>query len=240
MNNSKKIKKDVNNAPLNILFVSNKNTDKKIFENLFKEAKVYLNISWTFLDVEVKSNFDFNSYQSLDVMFIDFQEGYEKIFNWELYDFYHRVNKGYLQVMVLEEFSSEDFWALKIGSDDVIYKKDGYEFLKWKLISIFRRMWDSHSKKTTIIHKGLIIDNNKKKFMLNEEDIHLTKKEFQLMLLLMSNIGVGFITKRRIFKLLWNDSGEDCTRVVDQIIFKIKKKVGKEIFEINKNGIKII
>lgn len=234
----KSLNRNGNNTPLNILYISNKNTNKDEINKLFEETKVYLNISWSFLDVETKS--DLKDFEALDVMFIDYQDGYEKIFNWELYDVYHKINKRYLQVMILNEFSKDDFWALKIGSDDIIYKTDGYNFLKWKIIAIFRRMWDSHSKKTTIIHKGMIIDNNKMNFMINQNKIHLTKKEFQLMSLLMSQIGVGFITKRKIFKLLWSDNGEDYTRVVDQLIFKIKKKVGKEIFEINKNGIKII
>ncbi len=232
------LKQIKNNTPLKILFISNKNTNKNEMNRLFEEAKLYLNISWKFLDIYTKN--DLKNIQSLDVMFIDFQVGYEKIFNWELYDTYHRINNEYLQVMVLDEFSKNDYWALKIGSDDIIYKKDGYEFLKWKIIAIFRRMWDTHHKKTTIIHKGLIIDNIRKNFFLNDNKIHLTKKEFELMALLMSKVGVGFVTKRKIFKLLWNDSGDDYSRVVDQLIFKIKNKIGKEIFEINKNGIKIV
>jgi DNA-binding response OmpR family regulator len=62
----------------------------------------------------------------------------------------------------------------------------------------------------------------------------------QLMDLLMSNVNGGFVTKRKIFIALWDDQGEDDSRVVDQIIFKIKKKLGKQVFEITKKGIKII
>ncbi|MGL5308825.1 MAG: winged helix-turn-helix domain-containing protein, partial [Metamycoplasmataceae bacterium] len=123
---------------------------------------------------------------------------------------------------------------------ELIYKDDGYEYLKWKMIAILRRSWDSHSKKTVIIHKGMILDNLKNAFYFNDVKIHLTKKELQLMNMLMNNSSGNFISKQKIFAAIWNDNGEDYTRVVDQVIFKIKKKVGKQVFEIGKRGIKII
>ncbi|MGL5732777.1 MAG: winged helix-turn-helix domain-containing protein, partial [Metamycoplasmataceae bacterium] len=67
-----------------------------------------------------------------------------------------------------------------------------------------------------------------------------TKKELQLMNILMTDASGNYISKQKIFSTIWNDTGEDYTRVVDQVIFKIKKKVGKQVFEIGKRGIKII
>ncbi|MGL5308840.1 MAG: winged helix-turn-helix domain-containing protein, partial [Metamycoplasmataceae bacterium] len=156
------------------------------------------------------------------------------------YDMCHRKNYIYLQVLLLQEFQKSDFAFYKLGNDELIYKDDGYEYLKWKMIAILRRSWDSHSKKTVIIHKGMILDNLKNAFYFNDVKIHLTKKELQLMNMLMNNSSGNFISKQKIFAAIWNDNGEDYTRVVDQVIFKIKKKVGKQVFEIGKRGIKII
>lgn len=235
---TKRPQKNLDKAPMKLLIITNKNTDKSKFEKLLEESQTYFNITWSYLNVE-KSE-DLEGVEVPDIMFIDFEDGYEKIFNWEFYDYCHRKNQIYLQIAVLKEFDQEDYIYFKFGNDEIIYKDDGYDFLKWKLIAILRRSWDSHSKKTIIMCKGMILDNLKNVFYFNGTKIHLTKKELQFMNLLMNNVSGNFISKQKIFADLWNDTGEDCTRVVDQIIFKIKKKVGKQVFEITQKGIKII
>lgn len=232
------LKKNLKRAPLKILVISDEKTDKVELDRLLEESQKYFNMTWSYLDFKNRSEIE--KIEVPDIMFIDFRDGYEKIFNWEYYDYCHRKNPIYLQVALLQEFSKDDYSLYKLGNDELIYKNDGYEFLKWKLIAMLRRSWDSHSKKTVIIYKGMILDNLKNVFYFNDLKIHLTKKELQLMNLLMSDVSGNFISKQKIFQALWNDHGEDYTRVVDQIIFKIKKKVGKEVFEINKRGIKII
>ncbi|MDK2819704.1 MAG: response regulator transcription factor [Mycoplasmataceae bacterium] len=230
--------KKVNNDPLKIVFVCNEQTNKNEIEELFKIAKIYLNISWIFIDVqEIK---DIENIETPDILFIDYKENFEKIFNWEQYHYFHQKNSIFMQVTVLDSFQEQDYKILKFGTDDIIYKNFGYDFLKWKIIAILRRMWDSHSNKTTKIYKGMIIDNLKNVFYFNDKLIYLTKKEFELMDFLMTNIKQGFISKKKIFEALWGVKGNDCSRVTDQIIFKIKKKIGKDVFQITKQGIKIL
>ncbi len=233
---TKLIEKNLGKSPLNILIISNEDTNEDELNKFFENSQIYLNIVWSYLKFDSIENWD--NIDVPDVLFIDFKEGYEKKFNWELYSKCHDKNPIFLQVVILQKFDTEDYQFYKFGSDEIIYKDDGYNYLKWKIIAMLRRSWDSHSKKTTIIYKGMILDNIKNTFYFNDSKIHLTKKELQLMNLLMSNI--NGVSKRKIFKKLWDDDGEDYTRVVDQIIFKIKKKIGKQVFEIKKNGIKII
>ncbi len=234
----KQLKKNLDKSPLKILIIANQKTDKTLWDQLLQVAQEYFNITWDYLNFLNQDNWQ--DFEVPDVLFIDFQEDYNSIFNWEFYDKCHTKNHIFLQIMILETFNKNDYKLFKHGADEIIYKNDGFEFLKWKIISMLRRSWDSHSKKTTIMCKGMILDKNKNRFYFNETQIHLTKKELQLMDLLMTNVNAGFITKRKIFVSLWDDQGEDNSRVVDQIIFKIKKKLGKEVFEITKKGIKII
>ncbi|MGL5205104.1 MAG: winged helix-turn-helix domain-containing protein [Metamycoplasmataceae bacterium] len=232
------LSKKLDKHPLKILIVANENTNKKEIDEILAESHKYFNMNWSYLDY--KSTDDLDNIEVPDIMIIDYFENQEKIFNWEFYDMCHRKNYIYLQVLLLQEFQKSDFAFYKLGNDELIYKDDGYEYLKWKMIAILRRSWDSHSKKTVIIHKGMILDNLKNAFYFNDVKIHLTKKELQLMNMLMNNSSGNFISKQKIFAAIWNDNGEDYTRVVDQVIFKIKKKVGKQVFEIGKRGIKII
>ncbi len=121
-------KKNFDKFPLKILVIYDEQTDKEAIEALLQESLIYFNITWDYLKFEEK--LDFKNLEIPDIMFIDFKENYEKIFNWELYDYYHRKNPIYLQVAILEKFSKDDYSFFKIGNDELIYKDDGYDFLK--------------------------------------------------------------------------------------------------------------
>ena len=227
-----------NSDSIKITFVCNERTNKGEINDLFQTAKIYLNISWIFIDV--KEINDIQNMEIPDVLFIDYKEEFKKIFNWEQYHDFHEKNNIFMQIMILDTFHESDYQIFKFGTDDIIYKNLGYNFLKWKIIAILRRMWGSHNNKTTKIYKGMIIDNLKNVFYFNNELIYLTKKEFELIDFLIINRKQGFISKKEIFEALWGVKGNDQSRVTDQIIFKIKKKIGKDVFQITKEGIKII
>ncbi|MGL5617514.1 MAG: winged helix-turn-helix domain-containing protein [Metamycoplasmataceae bacterium] len=232
------LNKNLDKHPLKVLVITHENTNKEEIDKILVESQKYFNMTWSYSNFKEIENIE--NFEVPDIMVIDYFEGQEKLFNWEFYDFCHRKNSIYLQVLLLKEFKKSDFIFYKWGNDEIIYKDDDYEYLKWKIIAILRRSWDSHNKKTVIIHKGMILDNLKNVFYLNDKRIHLTKKEFQLMNILMTDASEDYISKQKIFSTIWNDTGEDYTRVVDQVIFKIKKKIGKQVFEIGKKGIKII
>ncbi|MGL5732903.1 MAG: hypothetical protein ACRCXE_02450, partial [Metamycoplasmataceae bacterium] len=153
------LNKNLDKHPLKILIVANENTNKEEIDEILVESQKYFNMTWSYLDF--KGIEDLADIEIPDIMVIDYFEGQEKIFNWEFYDMCHRRNAVYLQVLLLKAFANSDFVFYKQGNDELIYKDDGYEYLKWKIIAILRRCWDSHSKKTIIIHKGMILDNLK-------------------------------------------------------------------------------
>ena len=86
------------------------------------------------------------------------------------------------------------------------------------------------------------MDLIKQKVIINEKDVNITKKEFQLLSILVEefNTTQQIISKQKIYRILYNDTHYDNTRVVDQLIFRLKKKLGPEFIGVEKNGIKII
>ena len=103
----------------------------------------------------------------------------------------------------------------------------------WQTISILRRYWSTYSKPTTIIYKGIIADFIEKKVFLDGKNINLTNKEFSLLRFFLENKSKYF-SKQEIFEKVWKIKDVDITRVLDQILFKLKKKIGSQFFSVSR------
>ena len=145
-------------------------------------------------------------------------------------------------VFLLNEIAETDFQFLKNGGDDIIYLNTDFENLKWKFFSLLRRFWDTSHSKFVLIRNGILVDLIKQKVIINDEEVNITKKEFQLLSILVEefNTNQQIISKHKIYRQLYNDTHSDNTRVVDQLIFRLKRKLGEGFIKIEKNGIHII
>ena len=118
--------------------------------------------------------------------------------------------------------------------DRIIYTKIDEQFYKWSIISVLRRFWSSYSKPSTIIYKNIIADFIEQKFWTNKKQIELTPKESSILRLLLINKN-EYVKKAAIFKQIWGHTDDDTTRTVDQTLFKLKRKMGKDLFVITRN-----
>ena len=92
-----------------------------------------------------------------------------------------------------------------------------------------RRKWDSFSNGSIIIYEDLIVDFVENRVIVNGKNISLTSKELKLLRFFLLNKKT-FKTRKEIFKHVWGYDDNDSTRSVDQMIFKLKNKVGKKYF----------
>ena len=92
--------------------------------------------------------------------------------------------------------------ALNIGADDYITKPFHLAELKARLLAIFRRK--TLKSNTLIIHKELSIDLSGRTVLVNNQDVILTKKEFDMLLYFIANKG-KVISKNAIAEHLWGD-----------------------------------
>lgn len=70
----------------------------------------------------------------------------------------------------------------------------------------------------------------------------MTNKELEVLSILMKEFFKknNFVSKKKIFKKIYGIDNDQKSRVVDQIIFKLKNKLPANFLEINKHkGIKI-
>ena len=70
------------------------------------------------------------------------------------------------------------------------------------------------------------IDLSKKSFHINGESINLTRKEFEILTLLLKNMG-QYISREEILSRIWHDDVIVTERNVDVNIARLRKKIGK-------------
>ena len=76
-----------------------------------------------------------------------------------------------------------------------------------------------------IIHKELVIDPMRRTVVMQKEPIHLTAKEFDVLLLLASKAGTA-LTKEEIYETVWNMSRDYMGTQVSDHIFTLRRKLG--------------
>lgn len=128
--------------------------------------------------------------------------------------------------LTAREEDQKQISALDIGGDDYIVKPIKPKVLLSRLRALFRRKsTKSNEQNNTMIFGNMIIDSEKMTVEVNGEKIILTKKEFNLLILLTSKPGKVF-TREEIFSTIWKDTIVG-GRTIDVHIRKLREKIGE-------------
>ncbi|CAM9107840.1 winged helix-turn-helix domain-containing protein [Mycoplasma marinum] len=176
----------------------------------------------------------------VDFIFIDNDIKRSSV-NWEFLNEIRKFNPYFKNIWFHNKFFPDRTYEfLKAGADDIIYFEAEAEYMKWKTIALLRRRWETHSNDNVVLHRGLIVDKINNECVLNDKNIELSKKEFQVLKVLVESDPDEFVQRQYIYKTVWKHDDNDPTRVVQQIIQNLKRKIGKDYFEIVRNkGIKL-
>ena len=121
--------------------------------------------------------------------------------------------------------------GLDIGADDYIAKPFSVAEVMARVRSVLRRS-QHQSKATTedsdsiIRFEDLEINQLKKRCTISNEEISLTRKEFDILVLLLSNRG-SILSREQIMKRVWSDEVVVLDRTIDVNITRMRKKLGK-------------
>lgn len=114
--------------------------------------------------------------------------------------------------------------GLRAGGDDYITKPFSMEELLARMEAHLRREERGKSKKQ-IWEKDLLVDFEGYRILKEEKNLNLTKMEFQIAELLITNKGQTF-SKERIYENVRGYDGEGDAGVVTEHIRRIRKKMG--------------
>lgn len=115
--------------------------------------------------------------------------------------------------------------GLELGSDDYITKPYSTKELVLRVNNIIKRVYRNEDQ-NIINYSKYKIDINKRIVLLNDEELKLTTLEFDLLILLLENIGKSF-SREEILDLVWGDDYFGSDRAVDDLVRRLRKKMQK-------------
>lgn len=128
--------------------------------------------------------------------------------------------------------------GLKLGSDDYITKPFETIELLARVESVLRR---NNKLNNNINFKNIKIDTSSHVVYINNLEINLTNKEYELLLVLVKNKNIA-LSREKLLELVWNYDYLGDTRTVDIHIKNLRKKLHLEddIITIHKYGYRLI
>ncbi len=117
--------------------------------------------------------------------------------------------------------------GLEIGADDFITKPFAVKEVMARIKAVLRRYSNIESSTSELLtFRGLTVDPLSKECKIDGEVVNLTKTEFEILFLLMSNRSVVY-SREEILEKAWVSGVVVLKRSVDVNITRLRKKMGK-------------
>ncbi|MFC0270860.1 response regulator transcription factor [Metabacillus herbersteinensis] len=113
--------------------------------------------------------------------------------------------------------------GLELGSDDYIAKPFLPRELVIRVQKLLARTYDHEPQKLRTL-SPYTIDDGLRVVYLDEQDVNLTSKEFDLLQLLINNQGHAFSREQMLTKV-WGSDYFGTDRVVDDLVRRLRKKM---------------
>ena len=115
--------------------------------------------------------------------------------------------------------------GLNLGADDYIAKPFSVREVLARVRSVLRRTAEPPAEQETIAFEGLEMDLRRKVCTLDGKELALTKKEFEILALLLTHRGVIF-SREEMLRRIWSDEVIVLDRTVDVNITRLRRKIG--------------
>ncbi len=117
--------------------------------------------------------------------------------------------------------------GFNLGADDYVSKPFSIREVLVRVKAVLRR---TASEETTrqpeqLSYESLVLDVTKKKVSIDGKEVPLTKKEFEILHLLLLNRGRVF-SREDILSRIWSDEVYVLDRTIDVNITRLRKKIG--------------
>ena len=126
-----------------------------------------------------------------------------------------------------KDTENDTITGFNLGADDYVSKPFSLREVSARVKAVLRRTntTETECMPEQLIYKTLVLDIIKKKVSINGEEAPLTKKEFEILLLLLQNKGRVF-SREDILNKVWSNEVYVLDRTIDVNITRLRKKIG--------------
>ena len=127
-----------------------------------------------------------------------------------------------------KDTENDTITGFNLGADDYISKPFSLREVTARVKAVLRRTKQEETPERQpeqIAYKSLVLDIGKKKVSIDGAEAPLTKKEFEILLLLLQNKGRVF-SREDILHRIWSDEVYVLDRTIDVNITRLRKKIG--------------
>lgn len=161
-----------------------------------------------------------------DLVLLDVMMG--QISGFRLADMLRKDLNSNLPIIFLTAKDTENdiLTGFSIGADDYIAKPFSVNELTARVKAVLKRSHKDRVKNQVILKFGDIeLDTARKRLILNDEKIELTKKEYEIIKLLLENPAKVF-SREDILEKVWGNDVIVTDRTVDVNITRLRSKLG--------------
>jgi two-component system, OmpR family, alkaline phosphatase synthesis response regulator PhoP len=117
--------------------------------------------------------------------------------------------------------------GFSLGADDYITKPFSVNELKARVKAVLNRYYNEEVRVDKVLRFGDIeLDNVRKRILIDKKKVDLTKKEYEILLLMLENQGKVF-SREDILIRIWGRNVIVTDRTVDVNMARIRNKLGK-------------
>jgi two-component system, OmpR family, KDP operon response regulator KdpE len=127
-------------------------------------------------------------------------------------------------VLSVQADEEQKVHLLKIGADDYIVKPFGIAELAARCEAAMRRYHKSADKDPIVRTGRLVVDLVSRAVLLDGEHITLTRKEYRLLHVLASHLGL-VVTHNQLIKEIWGNSMADNIQYLRMLVRKLRQKL---------------
>ena len=121
----------------------------------------------------------------------------------------------------------DKLYGLELGADDYITKPFDSRELVARIRTILRRINKQGSKEENLLSLGpILINTEERKVFIDKDEVVLTPKEYELLLLFCENQRKVF-SRENLLEMVWDFEYIGDSRTVDMHVQRLRKKLGK-------------
>lgn len=146
---------------------------------------------------------------------------------YKMADIVRKEHKLDVPIIFLTAKTSENdlLTGFNVGGDDYIVKPFSIKEIIVRIRAILKRGRATEQPSTTLEHEDMKVDVDRKTVSIDAEAVALTRKEFEILALLLRNKG-KFISRQEILDRIWSNDVIVTERNVDVNIARLRKKIG--------------